>query len=81
MAKLSPRYCGPSTIYKCIGKVAYKSTLSEFLQVHTVFDDGRSRKQLGQSDNIGTHVLVNIIEPLGVPHEQEIIFLMSLALR
>lgn len=35
--KLSPRYCGPYEILKCIGSQAYKIKLPEHLKVHDVF--------------------------------------------
>ena len=69
VAKLSPRYCGPFTILKSIGKVAYKLALPE---VHPIFHVSRLRKQLGQNDNVvDTGVLVDIIEPPSVPHDPE----------
>ena len=42
--KLSPRYCGPFTILKRIGKVAYKLALLEGSQVHPVFHVSCLRK-------------------------------------
>ena len=42
--KLLHRYCGPFTILKRIGKVAYKLALPEGSQVHPVFDVSCLRK-------------------------------------
>ena len=42
--KLSPRYCGPFTILKHIGKVAYKLALLEGSQVHPIFHVSHLRK-------------------------------------
>ena len=35
--KLSPRYCGPYEIPKCVGTQAYKLDLPTHLEVHNVF--------------------------------------------
>ena len=72
VAKLSPRYCGPFTILKRIGPVAYKLELPSHSRVHPVFHVSRLRKQLGSDANIVDNgVLVDFIEPPVLPHEPE----------
>ena len=44
VAKFSPRYCGPFTILKRVGQVAYKLELPEHSKVHPVFHVSRLRK-------------------------------------
>ncbi|MCO5571743.1 hypothetical protein L7F22_025491 [Adiantum nelumboides] len=62
VAKLSPRYCGPFTILKRVGQMAYKLALPEHSRAHLVFRVSRLRKQLGHNDNvIDTGVLVDLI--------------------
>lgn len=70
MVKLSPRYCGPFTILKHVGQVAYKLAVLEHSKVHLVFHVSRLSKHFGQNANVvDTCVLVGIIEPPSVPHE------------
>ena len=59
MAKLSPRYCGPFTILKRIGEVAYKLDLPSHSRVHPVFHVSRLHNRLGHD------------EPSVLPHEPE----------
>ena len=62
--KLLPRYCGPFTILKRIGKVAYKLALPEGSQVHPVFHVSRLRKHLYDQDQvIDSGILVDYEEP------------------
>ena len=68
--KLSPRYCGPITILKRIGKVAYKLALPKGSQVHPVFHVSRLRKRLYDQDQvIDSCILVDYEESQVLPHE------------
>ena len=70
--KLSPRFCGPFTILKKVGSVAYKLDLPPHSRVHPVFHVSRLRKRLGNDANVvDTGVLVDYIEPPVQPHEPE----------
>ena len=68
--KLLPRYCGPFTILKRIGNVAYKLALPEGSQVHPVLHVSRLRKRLYDQDQvIDSGILVDYKEPQVLPHE------------
>ena len=70
--KLSPRYCGPFTILKRVGSVAYKLALPEGSQVHPMFHVSRLRKRLYEQDQvIDSGILVDYEEPAVLPHEPE----------
>ena len=72
--KLSPRYCGPFTILKRIGKVAYKLALPKGSQVHSVSHVSHLRKRLYDQDQvIDSGILVHYEEPHVLPHEPEMI--------
>ena len=70
--KLLPRYYGPFTILKHIGRVAYKFALPEGSQVHPVFHVSHLRKQLYNEDNVVDEgILVELTKPPNQPHEHE----------
>ena len=48
--KLSPRYCGPYTIVKCVGSQAYKLELPEHLKVHNVFHVNLLKQYIPRAD-------------------------------
>ena len=62
--KLSPRYCGPFTILKRIGTVAYKLALFKGRQVHPIFHMSCLCKCLHEQDQvIDSGILVEYEEP------------------
>ncbi|MCO5547581.1 hypothetical protein L7F22_001032 [Adiantum nelumboides] len=70
--KLSPRYCGPFKILKKIGDVTYKLELPESSQVHPVFHVSKLKKTVHGLENVVSQdILVDLIEPPKIPHEQE----------
>ena len=40
-AKLAPRFCGPFTILKRIGSLAYRLTLPDGVEIHPIFHVSR----------------------------------------
>ena len=50
--KLSPRYCGPYEIVKCIGTQAYKLNLPTHLKVHNVFHVSLLKPYIPSPDHI-----------------------------
>ena len=70
--KLSPRYCGPFTILKRVGDMAYKLQLPRTSGIHPVFHVSRLKRKLGQSDNlIQEDQIVELIDTQSLPHEPE----------
>ena len=50
--KLSPRYCGPYEIVKCIGTQAYKLDLPAHLKVHNVFHVSLLKPYIPSPDHV-----------------------------
>ncbi|KAJ7559482.1 hypothetical protein O6H91_04G086800 [Diphasiastrum complanatum] len=71
-AKLSPRYCGPFTINRRLGRVTYELELPHSSKVFPVFHVSQLRKALTRSENlVGDSVLVLSLDPQQSPHEPE----------
>lgn len=74
VSKLSPRYCGLSTILKRVGDSAYKLDLHEHSKVHPIFHVSYLRKRIGKYDSmVDIRVFVDYKEPLSLLHEPECI--------
>ena len=70
--KLFSQFCGPFTVLKKVGQVAYKLELPETSRVHPVFHVSRLRKRLYNEDNVvDLGILVEYTEPPMQPHEPE----------
>ena len=68
--KISPRYCGPFTIVKKVGEMAYKLDLPPTSRIHPMFHVSRLKKQLkGDANIVDEGLLVELIEPPSLPHE------------
>ena len=50
--KLSPRYCGPYEVVKCIGSQAYKLKLPIHLKVHDVFHVSLLKPYIPKQDHV-----------------------------
>ena len=71
-AKLSPRFCGPFTVLKCIGSLTYRLALPDGVEIHPVFHVSRLKELLGSGDNIvTTETLVTSEELSTKPHVQK----------
>ena len=66
--KLSPRYCGPYEVVRCLSKQAYKLRLLEHLKVHNVFHVSLLKPYFDKPDHVINDELVimpsqGILEP------------------
>ena len=50
--KLSPRYCGPYEVVKCVGTQAYKLKLPPHLKIHDVFHVSLLKPYIPSSDHV-----------------------------